>query len=196
MSSAPPATCSKKGFARSYMAWLATEATVQRCPGCMAVTETASGVTVPRMLSLPMKGSAAMASRQPADDVRILIDATIRAGVGRGAHDHGHAELPRGQEHELQVVPLPLLGTAVLIGSERLGADIAAPGIRDDGIGSPPHADLEAPALDGSESQMPGRRENAQAVRHGRSHVRARECVRRGQGVGGDDGGRPERRKT
>ncbi len=59
MSSTPPATCSKNGLARSYIAWLATEATVQRCPGCIAVTETASDVTVPMMLSLPMNGSAA-----------------------------------------------------------------------------------------------------------------------------------------
>ena len=41
------------------MAWLATEATVQRCPGCIAVTVTAFRVTVPMMLSLPMNGSAA-----------------------------------------------------------------------------------------------------------------------------------------
>jgi hypothetical protein len=52
MSSMPPATYSLNGFERSYMAWPATEAMVQRWPGCMAVTSTCPGVISPSTVSL------------------------------------------------------------------------------------------------------------------------------------------------
>ena len=62
---------------------------------------------------------------------------------------------------------LPFLGAAVLVGAEWLRTDVAAAGIRDDGVGPARDAQIEAAALDRREAEMSGRRQNAQALRHG-----------------------------
>jgi hypothetical protein len=58
MSSLPPAKSSSYGLERSYIAWPATEATVQRWAGSIAVTLTSSCETMPSTVSLPPYGSA------------------------------------------------------------------------------------------------------------------------------------------
>jgi hypothetical protein len=90
----------------------------------------------------------------------------VGASVGRRADDHRHAEPARGQEHQLEIVPLPFLGTAVLVGAERLGADVRAPGVGDDGVGPARQPDLEAASLDGREAEVARRRENAHPLGH------------------------------
>src|SRR5204862_4852812 len=87
--------------------------------------------------------------------------------VGGGADDHRHAKRPRREQHQLEIVALPLLRAAVLVGAERLRPDVAASGVRDDRVGMACDAELEAPALDGREAEVTGGRQDAQALRHG-----------------------------
>ena len=96
----------------------------------------------------------AVPARDVADDRRILEHAAISPRVGCRADDHGDVEPARRQQHQLEVVPLPLLGATRLVGAQGLGADVAAPGVRDDGIGPTRHADIEAAPLDGREPEM------------------------------------------
>ncbi len=53
---------------------------------------------------------------------------------------------------------------AVFVGAERLGTDIAAAGVGDDGVRKSRHAQIETPALDRREPEVSRRREDAYAV--------------------------------
>ena len=87
---------------------------------------------------------------------------------------------------QLEVMALPFLGAAVLVGTEWLRTDVAAAGIRDDGVGPARDAQIEAAALDRREAEMSGRRQNAQALRHGDLRI-IRNSARVGTELAGVD---------
>lgn len=120
----------------------------------------------------------AMLRCQLADDGRVLSDASIRAGVGSRPDDHRNAKAARRQQHQLQVVALPLLAATVLVGAERLRPDVAAPGVGDDRVGLLRDAEIKAAAFDRREPEVAGRGEQGQAVGHRDQRVDLGECRR------------------
>ena len=107
-----------------------------------------------------IEGREPVAPRQLADDLGVLVHAAIGARVGCRADDHRHAESASGQQHQLEVVPLPLFGATVLVRAERLRADVAASRVGHDRVGPAGHADLEAASLDRREPEVARRRED------------------------------------
>jgi len=101
-----------------------------------------------------------MPARELADDLGVLVHAAVGARIRGRAHDHRHAEPASRQQHQLEIVPLPLGGATVLVGTERLRSDVAAPGVCDDRVGTAAHTDVEAAPLDRREAEVARRRED------------------------------------
>jgi hypothetical protein len=54
----------------------------------------------------------------------------------------------------------------VLVGAERLGADVTAAGVGDDRVEPVRQTDLEAASLDGREAEVARRRDDVHPLRH------------------------------
>jgi len=72
------------------------------------------------------------------------IDTAVRAGIAGRTDDHRDAELPRREQHLLEVVHLPCEWAGRRVGAERHRANVIAPGVGCDIVRSRRDADPEA----------------------------------------------------
>ena len=98
MSSVPPATCSKYGFERSYIACPATEATVQRCAGCIAVTShvVRGDLAQHRLLAAVRLGAERRAFEHLAEVVRLVLG---KAVMDRRRGEHAAVAAAPADDH-------------------------------------------------------------------------------------------------
>ena len=72
------------------------------------------------------KGRQSMLGRQFLDDRHIAVDAAVGAGVAGRADDHGHANASGGEQHLLEILPLPAERAGRRVGTQRHGSDVVA----------------------------------------------------------------------
>ena len=98
------------------------------------------------------------------DDVHEEVDAAVGAGVAGRPDDHRHAQLPRGEQHVLQILGLPGERTGRGVGAERNRTDVVATGVGRDVVGTRRDAAPKALDPDGGESQVPVGADDAQRM--------------------------------
>ena len=99
-----------------------------------------------------------------ADHIHIHIHAAVGAGIAGRTDDHGHTLLPGCQQHQFQIVILPVGMAGALVRAQRHRTDIVAAGVTAVVIRLGSSTQPEALFLGGRKTQMPIGRDDAKRI--------------------------------
>ena len=109
-----------------------------------------------------LEGLETVLAAEVADHTDVHVDAAVGAGVARGADHHRHPLLARGEQHQLEVVLLPVVGADARVAAERPRPDVVAARVAAVVVGPGLGPDPEAALLGRGETHVPVGADDAQ----------------------------------